>query len=81
MSKKQNLVNDGIILIGFGEKSLADLLEEVKDDPEKMHELAYLSIKEVPHYRTFTACTIKQQEAFLEYMEAMKAYVGDEINE
>jgi len=73
MSKKE-----GIILIGFGDRSLAELLEEVNTDPEKAHDLAYLSMKEVPHYRTFTASTIEQQTAFVKYIDLMKAYVEEE---
>ena len=76
MSKKE-----GIILIGFGGQSLAELLEEVKLDPEKAHNLAYMSIKEIPHYRSFTATTIEQQQSFVEYLDLMKAYVGEEIDE
>lgn len=81
MSGKKSKFSMGLILVGFGDQSLADLLEEVKQDPEKMHKLAYLSIKETPHYRSFTASTVEQQRDFIEYMEMMKSYVGEEINE
>lgn len=81
MSNKTNLANQGLILIGFGDHSLADLLEGVKSDPEKMHELAYMSVKHPPHYRAFSASTIDEQTAFIEYMELMKEYVGEELDE
>ena len=72
-------LKEGVLLIGFGSRSLADLLKEVNDDPEKMHELAYMSMKEIPHYRMFESCTLEQQEAFVDYLDRMKAYVGEEI--
>lgn len=65
------------ILIGFGEHKLTQLLQEVKEKPEKLHDVALLCMTEVPHYRSLTASSQAEQEAFLDYVEIMKEYVKE----
>lgn len=65
------------ILIGFGERKLTQLLQEVKEKPEKLHDVALLCMTEVPHYRSITASSQAEKEAFLDYIDLMSDYLKE----
>lgn len=68
----------GYILVGFGEDKLTDLLEAVKGGTKKVEELAFTSVTGVPHYRSFSASSQREQQAFLEYMDLMQDFTKGE---
>jgi len=62
-------MNDDIILYGLGKIRIIDLLEK-----EDMGKIASLTMTEAPHYRTVSACSVAEQEAFVKYLDLMKNY-------
>lgn len=73
MSKKE-----GYILVGLGDRSVAELVNGVKEDSEFFSEVLDATVNDVPHYKTFTSSSQEEQAAFLEYMEMLKQFVEEE---
>lgn len=67
----------GYILIGFGDFKLTQLLAEVKEEKINVKEVALLSMNEVPHYRSFTASSLEEQKAFVDYLSLMSEFTKE----
>jgi len=65
---------EGMILIGLGDHELHDLVEGV-ESPEDVVKMAMISISETPRYRTGSAASVAQHEAFVKYMNLMAKFI------
>lgn len=69
--------NPGFILVGFGSERLTDLMSAVKGGTKEVRDVASLSMTDVPHYRSFTASSQAEQQAFVEYMDLMLTFTKE----
>jgi len=74
MSNKAMSKDEGYILVKLGEHKVEDLVDGL-EDPEDLAKMAMISISEIPHYKTGTAASLQEHEAFVKYMNLMAQYI------
>lgn len=72
---------DNLILVGFGNSKLTDLIEKI-GNKEQEEELLNLTLGEhlPPVYRTEKACSQEEVLAFLEYVGWLSSVVSQHTN-
>ena len=68
-----------LVLIGFGDRSLDELVTAAEQSRDGLRALAAIGMEKgnPPHWRSATAASVAQKEAFRKYLDLMADFIGE----
>lgn len=72
-----------LVLIGFGERPLDELVAAAEDSRDGLRALAAIGMEKgnPPHWRSATAASVAQKEAFRKYLDMMADFIAEAFEE